>query len=221
MTITRIVQKILNRVILKIGARLYEANDKIATATLPQFGNTPQNLHIALPRRFINPQRIFFGDNVSIGPGGFLYAFTQYPGASVKHPHFVLDYQYFEPVIRIGSRVSATGGLQIAAQREVIIEDDVMFASNVYINDAMHDYKDANTPYKYQKLHRIEPVVIGAGSWVGQNVVIMPGVTVGALSVIGANSVVTKSIPAQCVAVGSPARVIKQWNGETSAWVSQ
>ena len=183
-----------------------QASEKIASATLPQFGNKPENLRIDMPRRFINPQRIFFGNNVSLGPGGFLYAFTQYPGAAVNYSEYVQEHQYFDPVIKIGNRVTATGGLQIAAQREVIIEDDVMLASNVYINDAMHGYKDANVPYKYQKLFRIEPVVIGAGTWIGQNVVILPGVTVGKLSVIGANSVVTKSIPAQCIAFGSPAQ---------------
>ena len=138
--------------------------------------------------------------------------------SAVNYSEYVQEHQYFDPVIKIGNRVTATGGLQIAAQREVIIEDDVMLASNVYINDAMHGYSNANVPYKYQKLWRIESVIIGAGSWVGQNVVILPGVTIGKLSVIGANSVVTKSIPAQCIAVGSPAKIVKKWNDQTNAW---
>jgi lipopolysaccharide O-acetyltransferase len=51
-------------------------------------------------------------------------------------------------------------------------------------------------------------------------VVIMPGVTVGALSIIGANSVVTKSIPDRCIAIGAPARVVKTWDERAKAWVA-
>ena len=54
------------------------------------------------------------------------------------------------------------------------------------------------------------PVRIEDGVWIGGGVVILPGVTIGRNSVIGAGSVVTRSIPANCVAVGNPCRVIKQ-----------
>jgi acetyltransferase-like isoleucine patch superfamily enzyme len=94
-----------------------------------------------------------------------------------------------------------------------VIEDDVMFASNVFINDASHGYENASVPFKYQPLFKINPVRIGRGSWVGQNAVILSGVTIGELSIIGANSVVTSSVPEKCIAVGNPAKVIQQWDG--------
>ena len=60
-----------------------------------------------------------------------------------------------------------------------------------------------------QGLARIEPVRVDDGAWLGQGVVVLPGVTIGARSVIGANSVVTSDIPERCIAVGAPAKVIR------------
>ena len=136
------------------------------------------------------------------------------------HPDKQIDVQTFDPRITIGSRVTSTGMLTIAAMQEVTIEEDVMFAANVLISDGMHGFENANEPYKYQKMSKIAPVVVKRGCWIGQNVVIMPGVTVGEMSVIGANSVVTKSIPDRCIAIGAPARVIKTWDERTQAWIS-
>ena len=124
----------------------------------------------------------------------------------MSHPEKHIDVQTFNPTITIGSRVTSTGMLTIAAMQEVTIEEDVMFASNVLISDGMHGFENADEPYKYQKMWKIAPVLVKRGCWIGQNVVIMPGVTVGELSIIGANSVVTKSIPDRCIAVGAPGR---------------
>lgn len=61
-------------------------------------------------------------------------------------------------------------------------------------------------------------VIIGDNVWIGDNVVILPGVHIGDGSIIGANAVVTHDIPPNSIAVGSPARVIKQWNARTQTW---
>jgi lipopolysaccharide O-acetyltransferase len=61
-------------------------------------------------------------------------------------------------------------------------------------------------------------VEIGRGCWIGQNVVILPSVKIGEMSIIGANSVVTQSIPERSIAVGAPARVIKQWDDKNREW---
>jgi acetyltransferase-like isoleucine patch superfamily enzyme len=68
-------------------------------------------------------------------------------------------------------------------------------------------------------MFRIAPIVIKRGCWIGQNVVVMPGVTIGELSIIGANSVVIGNIPPRSIAVGAPARVIKTWDATARAWV--
>ena len=66
----------------------------------------------------------------------------------------------------------------------------------------------------------LPPILIKKGCWIGQNVVIFPGVMIGVLSIIGTNSVVTKSIPDRCIAIGSPAKVIKKWDENAQQWVS-
>jgi acetyltransferase-like isoleucine patch superfamily enzyme len=70
----------------------------------------------------------------------------------------------------------------------------------------------------HQGINGIAPVSIGRNAWLGQNVVVLPGVTIGEHCVIGANSVVNSSIPDFSVAVGAPARVIKRYNKETARW---
>ena len=97
----------------------------------------------------------------------------------------------------------------ISAVRSVILEENVLLARNVYISDHIHKYSDIGIPVMAQGLSKIQPVVIKRGAWLGQNVVVCPGVTIGVGAVIGANSVVTNSIPDYCVAAGAPARVVK------------
>ena len=62
------------------------------------------------------------------------------------------------------------------------------------------------------------PIVIEDETWVGANVVILAGVTVGKHCIIAAGSVVTKDVPAYSVAVGNPARVVKKYNHQTNSW---
>ena len=70
-------------------------------------------------------------------------------------------------------------------------------------------------PYRFQ-LPVIKPVTIGSNVWIGMNSTLLPGITIGDNAVIGAGSVVTKSIPPDVVAYGSPARVIRPINVGTS-----
>ena len=212
------IKRIKNKILLNIGIEIHRMSNKIAQATLPKFGNNPQNLAISLPRRIINPEKIFLGDNVSLGPGSLLYAATHYPTDVMRHPDRSQSVQTFDSKIIIGNNVTATADLQIAAASEIIIEDDVMFASNIHINDSFHGYETADEPYKYQKISKIAPIIIKRGCWIGQNVVIVSGVTIGEHTIVGANSVVTKSIPARCIAAGSPTRVLKKWDESTHQW---
>jgi acetyltransferase-like isoleucine patch superfamily enzyme len=124
----------------------------------------------------------------------------------------------YEPAIRIGDRVSATGHLTIGAVRSVLIDDDVLMASHIFISDNMHGTSRVDIPFKYQPLDRIAPVRIGRGCWIGEHVVILPGVSIGEQSVIGANSVVTQSVPPRCVVAGAPARMLRSWDEGERAW---
>jgi acetyltransferase-like isoleucine patch superfamily enzyme len=214
------LNKIIQQWIKPILLRLYKKMEAIAEADLPRFANNPRNLKIELPRRLFDTHCIYIGDDVSIGPGALLIPLTSYPTPIMSHPEKKHDVQTFNPKIVIGNRVTSTGMLTISAMHEVTVEDDVMFALNVLITDGMHGFEHANEPYKYQNMCKIASVLIKQGCWIGQNAVIMPGVTVGELSIIGANSVVTKSIPDRCIAVGTPARVIKSWDERNRCWKS-
>jgi acetyltransferase-like isoleucine patch superfamily enzyme len=105
----------------------------------------------------------------------------------------------------------------IYATKSIIIEENVLTADKVYISDNLHDYADPTVPILKQKIIQKNPVIIGAGSWIGENVCII-GASVGKNSVIGANSVVTKDIPDYCVVAGVPAKIIKRYNFEQKQW---
>lgn len=186
--------------------------------TLPDFGNSPENLHIEPPHRLINARHMTIGDDVSLGPGCMINAIRRYPGAFMSGKPENIEPQEFQPEISIGNRVSATGYLTIGACSSVTIEDDVLIASHVFISDNSHGRSRTDVPYKYQPLEDIAPVVIGRASWIGEHAVIMPGVTVGEYAIVGANSVVTRDVPPRSIVAGAPARVVSVWDEELQSW---
>ena len=209
--------KLRRRLGIRLGLLLRSVEDDVDRLSLPRFANEPRNLRFATPRRISNPQCIWIGDDVSLGPGCLLSPTRKYPGAFMQGAPEV-ESQEFEPVIRIGNRVSATGHLTIGAAEKVEIGDDVLFASHIFISDNQHGHAGVDLPYKYQPLEKVAAVSIGKGCWIGEHVVIMPGVEIGEMAIIGANSVVTESIPPRSIAVGSPARVVRQWNSGSECW---
>ena len=217
MNFNKTIKRLIRRPIIKLGVLLAEFEPSIAKATLPQFSNKPNNLVIDKPRRIINSEHVRVGDDVYIGPSSMIIAITSYPDRGL-HPPENVEVNCYDPTIIIGNRVNSTGNLIIAALNKIEIGDDVIFASNVFISDGFHGYQNIDLPYKYQPMERILPVVIGQGCWVGQNVVILPGITIGEMVIIAANSVVTKNLPPRCIAMGAPARVIKLWDEENSCW---
>ena len=205
---------------LKLATLVRRAEPELEARNRPQFANSPRDLVIQSPSRIINAEFMTIGDNVSLGPGCLFNAIRRYPGRFLTHLPEGTEVQEFEPSIRIGDRVSATGYLSVAAVQSVVVEDDVIFASNVYLADHAHGRGRADVPYKYQPLSDIAPVVIGKGCWIGEHAVIMPGVTIGEFSIVGANSVVTKDVPPRSIAVGSPARVVREWSDRQADWVA-
>tara|TARA_B100000902_G_scaffold249873_1_gene236458 strand:+ start:3423 stop:4016 length:594 start_codon:yes stop_codon:yes gene_type:complete len=113
-------------------------------------------------------------------------------------------------IVEIGDRVLIGRGSSIVGHFHIVIEDDVFFGPNVYVTDQNHAFDDLSLPIGKQSMPE-EPVRIGAGSWIGTNSVVLPGVTIGKHVAIGAGSIVTSDLPDNCVAVGSPARVIQQF----------
>ena len=213
------LQALLKKIGILLACHSQKSQAIIGRKLLPQFANNARNVNIDLPRNIVNPDRIYLGDDVHLGPNCLLIALSEYPGPTMRHPQKRKVKQTFHSKISIGSRVTSTGQLQVAAMSEITIEDDVMFATNVNITDGFHGYTRIDEPYKYQEMTRIQPITIRQGCWIGQNVVICPGVTIGEMSVVGANSVVTQSLPGRCIAVGSPAKVIKKWDEIKKGWI--
>ncbi len=120
------------------------------------------------------------------------------------NPPFFCDYGSH---IHVGKNFFANYNCTIIDVAPVIIGENCQLAPNVAIYTAGHPVHPAarNTAYEYGI-----SVTIGNNVWVGGNSVILPGVHIGDNSVIGAGSVVTKDIPACCVAAGNPCRVIRK-----------
>lgn len=107
--------------------------------------------------------------------------------------------------IKIGKNVFINACCRFQDQGGIEIGDGSLIGHNTTIATLNHDFN----PDKRANLHP-SPVKIGKNVWIGSDSTILPGVEIGDGAVIGAGSVVTKNIPANSIAVGSPARVIKQ-----------
>jgi acetyltransferase-like isoleucine patch superfamily enzyme len=99
----------------------------------------------------------------------------------------------------------------------VNIGNHIIFAQHVVVSGLNHEYENPDLPI-YQQAVSTALITVEDECWIGANVVITAGVTIGKHSVVAAGSVVTKSIPPYSIAVGSPARVIKRYNFETKVW---
>lgn len=126
--------------------------------------------------------------------------------------------QFFTPKIIIDDYVHAEQNCQIFAANLVHIKKNVTLSSNVFITDAEHDYRGTdNESILFQRLI-VGKTIIDEEAFLGIGVRVIKAVHIGKHAVIGANSVVTKDIPPYSVAVGIPARVIKQYNPKTKRW---
>ena len=147
--------------------------------------------------------------NISIGDRTFIYDqvwLAAMPLTENEHPE-----------LHIGNKCGIGHFNHIYATNRIVIEDSVLTADRVYISDTIHSYENPDLSIKDQKVRSTKEVVIGEGSWLGENVCVS-GASVGKHCVIGANAVVTHDIPDYSVAVGIPARVIKRYNFETQQW---
>lgn len=124
----------------------------------------------------------------------------------------------------IGSNCKLGDFVHLAAGERIIIGDNCLFASKIYVSDIVHgkydnevDNTSPEIPPDERKLFT-KPVIIEDNVWIGENVSILPGVHIGYGSVIGANSVVNKDIPALSIAVGCPARIVKSYNSNLHIW---
>lgn len=108
--------------------------------------------------------------------------------------------------LQIGQGVAISAFVHIVANGGVSIGDNTIIASAVQITSSTHDYHIQ--PFRSQRTDA--PVTIGRNVWIGAAAVVLPGITVGDDSVIGAGSVVTQDVPPNTVVAGAPARVVRR-----------
>ncbi len=125
------------------------------------------------------------------------------PDSEIRPP-FRCDYgsQTF-----IGARTFANFGLMVLDVARVTIGDDVQIGPNVQLLTPIHPVEPEPRRDKWEAAR---PIVIGDNVWLGGGVIVCPGVTIGANTVVGAGAVVVKDLPASVVAVGNPARVVRR-----------
>lgn len=164
------------------------------------FNECGSNLSISNPINILNPQSIIIGSNFVARKNLKLRAFTEF------------NLQKFNPLIKIGNNVNIETDCHIGCINQIIIGDNVLIASGVYISDHTHgsaDFSDIEMAPLQRILTSKGPIVIENNVWIGERVVILADVRIGKYSIIGANAVVTKEIPSYSIVAGVPAKVIK------------
>ena len=127
-------------------------------------------------------------------------------------------------VLLFGENFQMNDYVHITAMESVKIGNNVLLASKIYISDCSHgsysgDENDSHPDsIPHDRPLSSKPVVIEDNVWLGEFVSVLPGVTIGKGTIIGANSVVSKSLPPYVIAVGTPAKPIKKFNFENNKW---
>ena len=146
---------------------------------------------------------ISVGENVEFCRLARIDAISYYPNTG----------QHFEPVLKIANNVVVQVSCHIGCINRVEIGEYTTMGARTYITDHTHgtvEPDDLKLPPRHRKLYSKGPVIIGKYVAIGEGCIILPGVTIGDHSVIGANAVVTKDVPPYSVVAGNPAKVIKQ-----------
>jgi carbonic anhydrase/acetyltransferase-like protein (isoleucine patch superfamily) len=188
----------VGRAFLKTYRGVLRARNKafsmLASGGFARFG---AHTVLALPIRLEGEQRIAIGEGVFVGAGSWLHVEGSGTGVAIE--------------IGDGSSIGAYSTL--SAVHSLRVGRRVLTARAIYVSDHSHHFADPDRAIKDQGLAAAAAVEIADGAWLGENVVVCPGVRIGRGAVIGANSVVTADIPDGAVAVGAPARVVRQRDG--------
>jgi len=129
-----------------------------------------------------------------------------------------------DKVLFIGENVQINDYVHITAMQKVSIGKNVLMASKIYISDCTHgsyagNENDSNPEsVPADRALFSSPVIIKDNVWLGESVSVLPGVTIGKGTIVGANSVVTKDLPDFVIAVGIPAKPIKKFNFQSQKW---
>ena len=129
-------------------------------------------------------------------------------GVEIRPP-FYCDYG---SQIRIGARTFANYNLVALDVGHITIGEDVQIGPNVQLLTPTHPIEPEP---RRAKIEAAKPITIGDNVWLGGGVIVCPGVTIGANTVVGAGAVVVRDLPANVVAVGNPARIVRSVDSAT------
>lgn len=165
---------------------------------------------VRFPIDIRNKRNIDFGKNLTTGVGCRIECF----------PNKVTSAK----LLKFGNNVQINDYVHITAANSVEIGNNVLMASKIYISDCTHgsyigDVNDSDPmTVPVERALSVKSVKIDDNVWLGEFVSVLPGVTIGKGTIVGANSVVSKSLPPYVIAVGSPAKPIKCYNFDTQKW---
>jgi len=118
----------------------------------------------------------------------------------------------------IGNNVSIGLGCTLSCISRLHVGDEVTIGDKAYIADSHHEFSDVTAAGIRDQPLRPGRISIGRGAWIGYGAFIAGDISIGEHAVVGANSVVTKSVDAFTVVAGTPARPIKRYNAEIGKW---
>ncbi len=168
-----------------------------------KFGKIGKNCAI---RPLLNtncPKNIFLGNNVNVGMFSWLDTVTE---------------KNKKPKLIIGDNCSIGSYSMIIAANRIEIGKNVLTSARVTILDHIHDYQNIKIPIINQPVAVKGTIIIEDDCFIGINAVILGNLKISKHAVIGANSVVTKDVPAYSVVAGTPAKVIKKYNFKKKKW---
>ncbi len=192
---------------------LLEKNEPLSSDDKTSFAYFGVNAKILPPLRILNPQNVIIGDYTAIREGCHLNAFRdlsflrEYIASKYRDAFSSQDYMYdghitIDRECQIGrfSFMSCTGLIHI--------EQNVVISERVFIGDNNHSFTHPEIPIMQQPNKQGKQVTIGRGSWVGVNAAILPGVSLGQNTVVGANSVVREGTYPSHVVIAPPPAVV-------------
>ena len=172
------------------------------------------DINIDSSARIIGLSNIKIGRNFNAGRNLWLEAVSSH------------GLEKYNPLIIIKDNVAINDSVHIGATNYVEIGNNVLMASKIYISDHNHgiytgdDQSNPLIPPNQRIVNNDKKVIIEDDVWIGEMVSILPGVTIGKGSIIGAGSVVTRDIPKYSIVVGNPARVIKSYDFIMNKWIT-